>query len=172
MNLFEYNQRSILKSTRQKNWLSNPSSTKQVTFQFETPNKVRNLSKKRTTIGRAERKEQSFTGNKRSDMTPFIYTPEEFSEDTATQNIETTKNGSKLKSKIHLLNGDKVPKQFIIFYDDDKPGWDSDKSESSEELSIGLQESESFPSDNKGNSEAAPEYLFVIFVIYISYYYL
>ena len=35
VNSFEYTQRSVLKSTRQKNWSSIPGSTKRVTFQFE-----------------------------------------------------------------------------------------------------------------------------------------
>ena len=52
--------------------------------------------------------------NKRSGMSPFIFTPEEFPEDTATQNIETTENGSKLKSKKHVLIGDEVPEQLMI----------------------------------------------------------
>jgi len=54
------------------------------------------------------------TSEKRSGMTPFIYAPEEFPEDAATQMIETTENASKLKSKMHLLNGDEVPGQLMI----------------------------------------------------------
>ena len=50
-----YSQRSILKSTRQKNWLLNPICTKQVTFQF-TPNVVRNLTKKGTAMAKTDRK--------------------------------------------------------------------------------------------------------------------
>ena len=65
-------------------------------------------------MGRAPRETQSLISDKRSGMIPFIYTPEEFPEDAATQNIETTKNRSKLKSKMHHLNGDKVPKQLMI----------------------------------------------------------
>ena len=49
-----------------------------------------------------------------SNKQPFLYTPEEFPEDTATQNIEKTENGSKLKSKMKVLNGDEVPKQLMI----------------------------------------------------------
>ena len=37
VNSSEYTQRSVLKSKRQKNWLSTPGSTKRVTFQFEIP---------------------------------------------------------------------------------------------------------------------------------------
>ena len=33
----DYSQRSILKSTRQKNWLSIPGEKQRVTFQFEIP---------------------------------------------------------------------------------------------------------------------------------------
>ena len=76
VNLFEYNQWSILKSTRQKNWLLNPSSAKEVTLQF-TPNVVRNLTKKGTTMAKTGKK-QSFSGVTRSGITPFIYTPENF----------------------------------------------------------------------------------------------
>ena len=39
-------------------------------------------------------------------------------EDTATQNIETTENGSKLKSKMRILNGDEVPEQLMIWLKD------------------------------------------------------
>ena len=35
--------------------------------------------------------------NKQSGILPFLYTPEVFPDDTATQNIETTENDSKLK---------------------------------------------------------------------------
>ena len=54
------------------------------------------------------------SGNTRSGISPFIHMPEEFPEDAATQMIETTENGSKLKSKMHLLIGDKVPEQLLI----------------------------------------------------------
>ena len=46
---------------------------------------------------------------KQSGITPFFYTPEVWPEDAATQNIETTKNGNKLKSKMRVLEGDEVP---------------------------------------------------------------
>ena len=96
VNSFEYNQRSILKSIRQKNWLSIPSSTKQVTFQSTIPNDVRNLSKKEnkkeSTMGRAQKETRGLPSDKRCGMTLFIYTPEKFPEDAATQNIKTTKN--------------------------------------------------------------------------------
>ena len=59
----------------------------------------------KSTMGEA----QDLTSDKRSGMTPFIYTPEKFPEYAATQMIETTENGSELKSKMHLLNGDEVP---------------------------------------------------------------
>ena len=64
---------------------------------------------------RAQKEMHSLSSKKRSGMTPFIYTPEKFAEDAATQNIGTTKNGSKLKSKMHLLNGDKVLEQLMIW---------------------------------------------------------
>ena len=83
VNSFEYNQQSILKSTRQKNWLSIPGSTKQVTFQFEIPKitnkKVKVVTPARDTIFELTNaktgKGRSLSGNKRSGMTPFIYTP-------------------------------------------------------------------------------------------------
>ena len=108
-----YSQRSILKSTRHKNWLSNPISTKQVTFQF-VPNVVRSLTKKRTTMVKSNK----LDSNKRSGIAPFLYTPEVFLEDMATQNIETAENGSKLKLKIKVLDGDEVPEQLMIWVKD------------------------------------------------------
>ena len=51
-------------------------------------------------------------------MTIFIYTPEEFLEDAATQVIETTENGNNFKSKMHLLNGDELPEQLMIWLKD------------------------------------------------------
>ena len=57
-------------------------------------------------------------GDKRNDMTSLIYSPEEFPEDTATQNIETTQNGSKLQSKMRVLNGGEVPEQLMIWLKD------------------------------------------------------
>ena len=53
-------------------------------------------------------------------MTPFIYMLEEFPEDVATQNIETTENGNKLKSKMHLLNRDELPEEPMIWLKDFK----------------------------------------------------
>ena len=44
--------------------------------------------------------------------------PEEFPDDAATQMIETMENGSKLKSKMHLLIGDEVPEQLMIWLKD------------------------------------------------------
>ena len=101
-----YSQQSILKSTRLKNWLSCPSSSNKVTFQFENE----------LTMTKGE--QNGVPGNKRSGMSPFIYTPEEFPEDAATQMIETTESGSKLKSKMYLLNGDEVPEQLMIWFED------------------------------------------------------
>ena len=48
-------------------------------------------------------------------MSPFINTPEEFPEDAAKESIETTDNGSKLKTKMHVLMGDEVPEQLMIW---------------------------------------------------------
>ena len=56
--------------------------------------------------------------NKRSGISPFLYTPEVFPDDVATQNIETTENGSKLKSKMKVLEGDEVPEQLMIWCKD------------------------------------------------------
>ena len=55
---------------------------------------------------------------KRSGILPFLYTPEVWPDDAAMQNIETTENGSKLKSKIRVLEGDEVPEQFMIWLKD------------------------------------------------------
>ena len=56
--------------------------------------------------------------NKQSGISPFLYTPEVFPDDVATQNIETTENGSKLKSKMEVLDGHKVPEQLMIWCKD------------------------------------------------------
>ena len=57
---------------------------------------------------------------KRSGISPFLYTPEAFPEDHPTQNIETTENGSKLKSKMRVLEGDEQPKQLMLWLKDYK----------------------------------------------------
>ena len=119
----EYTQRSILKSTRQKNWLSIPGSNKHVTFQFEIPKATGEKQlvvipvwkKNQSTMGKPQKESQSLPSNKRSDTTPFIYTPEEFPNDAAKETIETTENGSKLKIKMHVLMGDEVPEQLMIW---------------------------------------------------------
>ena len=41
-----------------------------------------------------------------------------FPDDVATQNIEITENGSKLKSKMKVLEGDEVPEQLMIWIKD------------------------------------------------------
>ena len=56
--------------------------------------------------------------DKRSGMSPFIYAPGEFPEDASTQTIETTEGRNKLKSKMHILNGNEVPKQLMIWLKD------------------------------------------------------
>ena len=56
--------------------------------------------------------------NKRSGILPFLYVPEVFPDDVATQNIETTENRSKLKSKMMVLDGDEIPEQLILWCKD------------------------------------------------------
>ena len=104
----EYKQRSIIKSTRQKNWLANPSleklsltPNKQVTFQITKPNS----EKREVTMVKIDK----LDSNKRSGIAPFLYTPEVWPDDAAMQNIETTENGSKLKLKMLVLEGDETP---------------------------------------------------------------
>ena len=63
-------------------------------------------------------KTDKLDSNKRSGIAPFLYISEVFPEDTATQNVETNENGSKLKSKMKVLNGDEVPKQLMIWCKD------------------------------------------------------
>ena len=52
-------------------------------------------------------KTDKLDSNKRSSISPFLYTPEVFPGDTATQTIETTENV-----------GDEVPKQLMIWLKD------------------------------------------------------
>ena len=105
----QYNQLSILKSTRQKNWLSSPG--KQVTFHRDIH---KSEKQKEVTMVKIDK----LDSNKRSGILPFLYTPEVFSDNVATQNIETTENGSKLKSKMKVLEGDEVPEQLMIWLKD------------------------------------------------------
>ena len=111
VNSSEYTQRSILKSKRQKNCLSTPGSTKRFTFHFRKrkPPQVRKPKDELTMV-----KSDKLASNKRIGISTLLYTPEEFPEDTATQNIETTENGSKPKSKMRVLNGDEVSEQLMI----------------------------------------------------------
>ena len=60
-------------------------------------------------------KTDKLDSNKQSSIAPFLYTPEVFPDDVVTQNIETTKNASKLKSKMKVLDGDEVPEQLMIW---------------------------------------------------------
>ena len=46
---------------------------------------------------------------KRRGISPFLYTPEAFPEDYPTQIVETTEKGSKLKSKIRVLEDNECP---------------------------------------------------------------
>ena len=121
-----YLNRSILKSTRHKNWLSVPGE-KRVTFQFEIPkitgNKLRVLIPAQETtfeltMVKAANERNGLPGNKRSGISPFIYSPETFPEDHPTQSIETTENGSKIKTKMHVLEGDEAPELFMDWLSD------------------------------------------------------
>ena len=117
----DYIQRSRNKSTRHKNWLLNPS--------FEnlslTPFKVKKIDKQvifHITKKNGEKREVTMVGkldqSKRSGISPFLYKAELFPEDAATQNIETTENGNKLKSKMNVLEGDETPEQLMIWFKD------------------------------------------------------
>ena len=112
-----YKQRSIIKSRRHKNWLLDPSleklllnPSKQVTFQITKPNG----EKREVTMVKTDKLDST----KRSGISPFLYVPEVWPDDAATQNIETTENGIKLKSKMRVLEGDEVPEQFMIWLKD------------------------------------------------------
>ena len=118
----DYSQRSILKSTRQKNWLSIPGEKRRVTFQFEIPkitgSKLKVLLPARETtfeltMVKANNERNGLPSNKRSGISPFIYSPETFPEDHPTQSIETTENGSKIKTLMHVLDGDEAPELFM-----------------------------------------------------------
>ena len=119
----QHKQRSIIKSTRHKKWLLDPS--KRVTFQL-TYNNLRNEAK--TFKSETEKRKVAMVKidkldhrSKRSGVTPFLYKPELWPEDAATQNIETTENGHKVKSKMRVLEEDEVPEQLMIWsmdYDD------------------------------------------------------
>ena len=113
-NSSKYTQHSSLKSKRQKHWLSTPGSTKRVTFQkaLKTPSKLGFNSS--LTMAKTDK----LDSNKRSRIASFLYTPEVFPDDVATQNNETTENGSKLKSKMKVLDGDEVPEQRMIWCKD------------------------------------------------------
>ena len=105
------------KSTRHKNWLLNPSllsltPNKQVTFQITK----QDGEKREVAMVKVEKLDRA----KRSGISPFLYKAEVFPEDAATQNIETTENGNKLKSKMRVLEGGEVPKQYMIWLKDYK----------------------------------------------------
>ena len=63
-------------------------------------------------------KSDKLDSKKQSGISPFLYILEVWPEDAATQNIETTKNGNKLKSKMRVLEGDEVPEQLMIWLKD------------------------------------------------------
>ena len=85
---------------------------KQVTFKITKPD----CEKREMTMVKSGK----LDSNKRSGIAPFFYTPEVWSNDAATQNIETTENGSKLKSEMRVLEGDETPKQLMIWLKDFK----------------------------------------------------
>ena len=114
--------RSTLKSTRHKNWLSIPRE-KRVTFQFEIPkitgNKLRVvIPAQETTFELTMVKGDKLEKAQRSGLSPFLYQPETFPDDHPTQIIETTENGSKLKSKMHVLEGDEQPELYMFWLKD------------------------------------------------------
>ena len=110
-----YSQRSILKSTRQKNWLSIPGKRKKrVTFHNSVISKKIKAEKKEVTMVKSDKLDRV----KRSGISPFLYTPETFPDDHPTQNIETTENGSKIKTKMRVLEGDEAPEQFMVWLKD------------------------------------------------------
>ena len=111
-----YHKKSLLRSTRHKNWLKNPS-------ELEIGNEQSSLSplfhiqkksgeKRTATMVKIDKIDHR---TKRSGVTPFLYKPELWPEDAATQNIETTENGHKVKSKMRMLEGDEVPEQLMIW---------------------------------------------------------
>ena len=92
-------------------WLLN--SSKRVTFQFQIP-KLNGEKRTVVTMVKIDKLEK----NNKSGILPFLYTPEVFPDDVATQNIETTENSSKLKSKMEVLDCDEVPEQLMIWIKD------------------------------------------------------
>ena len=67
---------------------------------------------------KAANERNGLPGNKQSRISPFIYTPEAFPEDHPTQIVETTENGSKLKSKMRVLEGDEQLEQYMVWLKD------------------------------------------------------
>ena len=83
---------------------------KQVTFHITK----KNGEKRAVTMVKTDKLDRV----KRSGISPFLYTPEVWPDDAATQNIETTENGNKLKSKMRVLKGDETPEQYMIWLKD------------------------------------------------------
>ena len=90
---------SILLSTRQKNWLSTPQNEKQVSFQLQKNNTIEYNSnnKKNATMAKSKNKSDNRDSDKKkkveksSDIQPFLFTPEEWPKDAATQIIALRK---------------------------------------------------------------------------------
>jgi len=132
----EVNQRPILKSTRQKNWISNPGERKRVTFHSSvisektikaeiesvttSTRKIKTEKEEEVNMGkpRDNTDRSGLPANKRSGIQPFLFTQETFPDDHPTQSIETTENGSKIKTKMHVLEGDEAPELFMDWLTD------------------------------------------------------
>ena len=113
-----YRQRSLLQSTRHKNWLKSPGN---LGIEKLSLSPVFEIAKKSGGTRIVVMVKDTSDNKKRSGVTPFLYKPELWPEDAATQNIETTENGHKVKSKMRVLEGDEVPEQLMIWsmdYDD------------------------------------------------------
>ena len=112
-----YKQRSTIRSTSHKNWLTNLISLEKLSMTSPVFNITKKNGEKRVVT---MVKTDKLDSKKRSGISPFLYTPEVWPEDAATQNIETTENGNKLKSKMRVLEGGEVPKQYMIWLKDYK----------------------------------------------------
>ena len=112
-----YRQRSLLRSTRHKNWLKSPSEL-EIGIEKLSLSPLFHIDKKSGGTRIVAMVKDTSDSKKRSGVTPFLYKPELWPEDAATQNIETTENGNKLKSKMRVLEGDEVPEQLMIWLED------------------------------------------------------
>ena len=112
-----YRQRSLLRSTRHKNWLKSPSDL-EIGIEKLSLSPLFHIGKKNGETRAVTMVKDTSDSKKRSGVTPFLYKPELGPEDTATQNIETTENENKLKSKMRVLEGDEVSEQLMIWLED------------------------------------------------------